>query len=292
MLGAPMCSGPLVAPVGNRLYRRLAVGMGWAGGASGLYTVRRLPTCDTAGCQSAVRGSGWSRAGPGGRRSDVRRPLAAPVGNRLYRRLAVGRVWWRAGCLDYTRLAGCQPAIRQTASLRYGVRVGAEPGREAGAPMRAVMSAVERKNGSKKMKLKNYFAVASLAAALSSNAQPAKITVDAAHPSHAISPTLWGIFFEDINMSTDGGIYPELVRNRSFEDADTPENWKFATRRRQERGGGHHGGRAWPAAAAEPVQPQVAPRESGRRVHAAERRLLGHEHRFRRRLHAEVCGAR
>jgi alpha-L-arabinofuranosidase len=56
----------------------------------------------------------------------------------------------------------------------------------------------------------------------------AKITVDAAHPAHAIAPTLWGIFFEDINMSTDGGIYPELVRNRSFEDADTPENWTFA----------------------------------------------------------------
>ena len=30
-------------------------------------------------------------------------------------------------------------------------------------------------------------------------------------------------------MSTDGGIYPELVRNRSFEDADTPENWKFTS---------------------------------------------------------------
>jgi len=77
------------------------------------------------------------------------------------------------------------------------------------------------------MKLKNYFAAAVLASAISTNAQPAKITVDAAHPSHVISPTLWGIFFEDINMSTDGGIYPELVRNRSFEDAETPENWKF-----------------------------------------------------------------
>ena len=78
------------------------------------------------------------------------------------------------------------------------------------------------------MKLKNYFAAAVLASAISTNAQPAKITVDAAHPGHAIPPTLWGIFFEDINMSTDGGIYPELVRNRSFEDADTAENWKFA----------------------------------------------------------------
>jgi alpha-L-arabinofuranosidase len=77
------------------------------------------------------------------------------------------------------------------------------------------------------MKLKNYFAAALLASAVSVNAQPAKITVDAAHPAHPIPTTLWGIFFEDINMSTDGGIYPELVRNRSFEDADKPENWKF-----------------------------------------------------------------
>ncbi|HUC83932.1 MAG TPA: alpha-L-arabinofuranosidase C-terminal domain-containing protein, partial [Candidatus Acidoferrales bacterium] len=68
-----------------------------------------------------------------------------------------------------------------------------------------------------------------LASALSLAAQPAKIVVDAGHPSHPISPTLWGIFFEDINMSADGGIYPELVRNRSFEDADTPDYWKFAS---------------------------------------------------------------
>ena len=79
------------------------------------------------------------------------------------------------------------------------------------------------------MNLKNYFAAAVLASAISTNAQPAKITVDAAHPAHAISPTLWGIFFEDINLSGDGGIYPELVRNLSFEDADKPENWKFAS---------------------------------------------------------------
>ncbi len=77
------------------------------------------------------------------------------------------------------------------------------------------------------MKLKNYFAAAMLAAGISTNAQPAKISVDAAHPAHAISPTLWGIFFEDINLSADGGIYPELVRNRSFEDSEKLENWTF-----------------------------------------------------------------
>ena len=68
-----------------------------------------------------------------------------------------------------------------------------------------------------------------LAAAITANAQPAKISVDVAQPGHKIPETLWGIFFEDINMSTDGGIYPELVRNRSFEDADKPENWKFTS---------------------------------------------------------------
>ena len=78
------------------------------------------------------------------------------------------------------------------------------------------------------MKLKNYFAAAILALAISTNAQPAKISVDVAHPAHAIAPTLWGIFFEDINLSADGGIYPEFVRNRSFEDADKPNDWKFS----------------------------------------------------------------
>jgi alpha-L-arabinofuranosidase len=54
-----------------------------------------------------------------------------------------------------------------------------------------------------------------------------KISVEVNKPGHPISPTLFGIFFEDINLSSDGGIYPELVRNRSFEDADTLQNWKF-----------------------------------------------------------------
>jgi len=81
----------------------------------------------------------------------------------------------------------------------------------------------------KKLKLKTWFAAAVLAAAISTNAQPAKISVAVDQPGHKISPTLWGIFFEDINLSADGGIYPELVRNLSFEDADTLENWKFAS---------------------------------------------------------------
>lgn len=56
-------------------------------------------------------------------------------------------------------------------------------------------------------------------------AAESSITVSVDKPGVKVSPTLWGIFFEDINLSADGGLYAELVRNRSFEDADTPDNW-------------------------------------------------------------------
>lgn len=56
-------------------------------------------------------------------------------------------------------------------------------------------------------------------------ADSARITIDAANPGPEISPTLYGIFFEEINHAGDGGLYAELVRNRSFDDADTPVGW-------------------------------------------------------------------
>ncbi len=49
-------------------------------------------------------------------------------------------------------------------------------------------------------------------------AQPSPIVrVNVAQPVAAIQPTMWGVFFEDINFGADGGIYAELVKNRSFE---------------------------------------------------------------------------
>jgi alpha-L-arabinofuranosidase len=77
----------------------------------------------------------------------------------------------------------------------------------------------------KSLKIKSCFAAVFFAAVFSIGAQPAKISVAVDQPGHKISPTLWGIFFEDINLSADGGIYPELVRNRSFEDTNTPADW-------------------------------------------------------------------
>jgi alpha-L-arabinofuranosidase len=57
-------------------------------------------------------------------------------------------------------------------------------------------------------------------------AAPATLTVAVDKPGHAISPMLYGIFFEDINCSADGGIYAEMVRNRNFEDSGKPERWE------------------------------------------------------------------
>ena len=52
------------------------------------------------------------------------------------------------------------------------------------------------------------------------------IDIDANQRGPKISPTHYGIFFEDINHAADGGIYAELIRNRSFEDG--PEYGKPA----------------------------------------------------------------
>ncbi len=51
-------------------------------------------------------------------------------------------------------------------------------------------------------------------------------TVKADKPTADVSPNMWGIFFEDINMSADGGLYAELVKNRSFEFFKSMMGWK------------------------------------------------------------------
>ena len=41
-----------------------------------------------------------------------------------------------------------------------------------------------------------------------------QLVVRADRPGAKISPTMYGIFFEDINFGADGGLYAELVKNR------------------------------------------------------------------------------
>ena len=56
-------------------------------------------------------------------------------------------------------------------------------------------------------------------------AEPATLTVHADSPGAKINPAMWGIFFEDINFGADGGLYAELVKNRSFEFPDPRMGW-------------------------------------------------------------------
>lgn len=56
-------------------------------------------------------------------------------------------------------------------------------------------------------------------------AQPRQLDLTNPNDTRFISSTMWGIFFEDINFAADGGIYAELVKNRSFEFAHPRMGW-------------------------------------------------------------------
>src|SRR2546421_63750 len=61
-------------------------------------------------------------------------------------------------------------------------------------------------------------------------AQSNTITVQVDKPGGDISPTMFGLFFEDINFGADGGLYPERVKNRSFEFPEPFMAWKQIAR--------------------------------------------------------------
>ncbi len=57
--------------------------------------------------------------------------------------------------------------------------------------------------------------------------QPYRLDMDLRKPGAPIQHTQYGIFFEDINFAADGGLYAELVKNRSFEYPDDAlQGWK------------------------------------------------------------------
>jgi alpha-L-arabinofuranosidase len=80
---------------------------------------------------------------------------------------------------------------------------------------------------------------ACLAQAVLAADEPTTLTVQAGSPGKPISPDLFGIFFEDLNYAADGGLYAELVQNRSFEYAMVEQpGWNNLTAwELQQRGG-------------------------------------------------------
>ena len=57
---------------------------------------------------------------------------------------------------------------------------------------------------------------------LTAHGEGSTLYVDAGRKGHEINPGMYGIFFEEINHSGDGGLYAELLQNRGFEEQTIP----------------------------------------------------------------------
>ena len=65
-----------------------------------------------------------------------------------------------------------------------------------------------------------------LMTSLTLSAQTTVMEVNTKKLGAPIQPTMYGLFFEDINYAADGGLYGELVKNRSFEFPDRLMGWE------------------------------------------------------------------
>jgi len=60
------------------------------------------------------------------------------------------------------------------------------------------------------------------------SAQTPTLTLDFTKPGANVSPMLYGLMTEEINHAYDGGLYPELIRNRIFKDnKSNPDGWSL-----------------------------------------------------------------
>ncbi len=80
--------------------------------------------------------------------------------------------------------------------------------------------------------MKTLLTTLALAAGLTATAQTAnthELVIQTKKVGAEIQPTMYGLFFEDINYAADGGLYAELVKNRSFEfPGNNLQGWKVA----------------------------------------------------------------
>ena len=65
-----------------------------------------------------------------------------------------------------------------------------------------------------------------LAVSLFATAQTHVLDVNTKKLGAPVQPTMYGIFFEDINYAADGGLYAEMVKNRSFEFPQRLMGWR------------------------------------------------------------------
>ncbi len=78
------------------------------------------------------------------------------------------------------------------------------------------------------MKYKSFIAALTLMSGLTAQAQTHQFDIQAQKLGAPVQSNMYGIFFEDINFAADGGLYAELVKNRSFEFPYALQGWKPA----------------------------------------------------------------
>ena len=81
------------------------------------------------------------------------------------------------------------------------------------------------------MKIKSLIVIFSLLSACLLAQDKVVFTIQADKPTAKVASTMWGIFFEDINLGADGGLYAELVKNRSFEFAQPMMGWTINSKK-------------------------------------------------------------
>lgn len=76
------------------------------------------------------------------------------------------------------------------------------------------------------MKFKSQLLTAlALTAGIGMNAATNDLVVQTNKIGAPVQPTMYGIFFEDINYAADGGLYAEMIKNRSFEFPQNFMGW-------------------------------------------------------------------
>ena len=78
------------------------------------------------------------------------------------------------------------------------------------------------------MKLRLFICAVALSATLCASAQTHVMDVNTKKLGAPVQSTMYGIFFEDINYAADGGLYAELVMNRSFEFPNHFAGWDIS----------------------------------------------------------------
>lgn len=78
-----------------------------------------------------------------------------------------------------------------------------------------------------------FFALCFIACFTGAEAQNIVLEANTHKKGAEIAPTMYGVFFEDINYGADGGLYGELIKNRSFEFPQPLMGWRCGSEERR-----------------------------------------------------------